>query len=277
MRRPLALSLLLCAPVLHATAQDADEPIVFLTFYGGFSTGQHLWQVNQPLCVWQTVIGGYQCESGPSGTVNDTLTLSRHISTGWMAGIGMTRYFSRHLGGRVDLWFADESIADACSAPGGFQPDSDQKNLQTCTHFTADHQSLSSVGLAASALLRPFPSGQFSPYLRAGAGLVIPTGETLSASGDFFANGRSLDRQMVVDSSGQGLRPYGVLAVGLQTGAGPTSRFQVEVSDALVPVDRITGPANSNGQAPHSRSLRHNFSATMGISLVLSGRRGHRY
>lgn len=277
MRRALALLLVVSSPLLAAVAQGAGEPIVSLTIYGGLSTGQHLWQVNQPLCVWQTVPGGYQCESGPSGTVNDTLTLSRHVSTGFMAGIGVTKYFAPRLGGRLDLWFAQESIADACAPTAGFQADSDQKNEQTCAHFSADNESLNLIGLSASGLLRPFPNSPVSPYLRLGAGLVIPVGETLSASGDFVANGRDLDRQMIADSSGQGLRPYGLVALGLQSGSGASSRFQLEVSDAIVPVDRITGPADINGRAPHARAVIHNLSLAIGFAFVFDSRRGRRY
>ena len=277
MHRPLALCLLLCAPVLQATAQDASEPTVFLTISGGLATGQRLWRVSQPLCVWITVIGGYQCEQGPSGTVNDTLTLSRRLSTGFTAGIGLAKYVDSHLGGQLDVWYAAEAIQDLCTPAGAFQPDSDQKNEQTCAHFTADNESLSLVGVAVSALVRPLPGGVISPYLRAGAGLIVPMGETLSASGDFFANGRSLTRQMVQDSSGQGPRPYGMLALGVQTGSGVTSRFQIEVGDAIVPVDHLAAAADAGGRAPRGRVWTHNLNARFGFAFVFGSRHERRY
>ncbi|HEX4632651.1 MAG TPA: hypothetical protein VH163_02400, partial [Gemmatimonadales bacterium] len=181
------------------------------------------------------------------------------------------------IGARVDIWYAQESIQDRCAPLDRFQPDSDQKNLQTCDHFTADNLSLSVVGLSGSVLLRPLPQASMSPYLRAGVGLVIPTGETLSASGDFIANGRDLTREMIVDSSGQGPRGYGVLALGVQSGSGGSSRFQFEVSDAMIAIDRLTGPADVNGRAPRVRALTNTFSLTLGIAVVFSGRRGRRY
>ena len=55
---------------------------MLLTISGGASSGQHLWKVSQPLCVWQTVPGGYQCEQGSSGLIEDTLAMSRRIATG---------------------------------------------------------------------------------------------------------------------------------------------------------------------------------------------------
>lgn len=268
--RALLVSLLLIPPA--AAAQVAGQPTVFLTLYGGVASGQSLWQVNQPVCVWQTVPGGYQC-----GPTTDTLTLSRRVTAGLSAGVGIATYFDPHLGGRVDFWYVQESIQDRCSAAGGFQADPDQKNEQTCTSFSADAATLDLVGLAASALLRPFPDGALSPYVRVGTGIVIPTGETLAASGGFVANGNDLSRQMVTDSSGEGPRPYVLLAAGLQTGLGVSSRFQLELADAIVPVDRITGPADANGQAPHVRSMTHNVSLTLGIALVFSGRHGRRY
>jgi hypothetical protein len=275
MRRVLGLSVALLVPAL-AAAQGAGQPTVFLAIYAGFASGQSLWRVNQPLCVWVTVTGGYQCEQGPSGFVDDTLPLSRRVTTGLSAGIGLSKYFDTHLGGRVDLWYAEETIQDQCSATV-FQPDPDQKNLQTCDSFSSDNASLSLVGVSGSALLRPFPNGGLSPYVRLGAGLVIPTGETLAASGPFAANGELLSRQLIQDSSSQGPRPFGVLAVGLQAGAGVSSRLQLELSDVMLPLARITGPADIAGRAPQSTALTHHFSLTIGFAFVFSGRRGRRY
>lgn len=266
--------LLLPLLLIPATAvgQEAGQPTVFLTLYGGVASGQSLWRINQPVCVWQTVPGGYQC-----GPANDTLTLSRRVTTGLSAGVGIAKFFDSHLGARIDFWYAQESIQDRCTSAGGFQADPDQKNEQTCSSFAADAASLDLVGLAASALLRPFPNSSFSPYLRLGTGIVIPTAETLAASGGFAAAGNSLSRQLVTDSSGEGPRPYLLVAAGLQTGLGLASRFQLELTDAIVPLDRLTGPADANGQASHVRSLSHNVSLTLGFAFVFSGHHGRRY
>jgi hypothetical protein len=174
------------------------------------------------------------------------------------------------------VWYAEEDMQDRCSTVA-FQPDSALKNLQTCDSFSADHASLSLVGVSGSALLRPFPTGGISPYLRLGAGLVIPTGETLAASGAFTADGGSLSRQLIQDSSGQGPRGFGVLAVGFQAGTGASSRFQLELSDVVLPLTRITGAADAAGRAPQARALTHHFSVTLGLDFVFSGRRGRRY
>lgn len=275
MRRALALLPLVVPPLLSAAAQSAGQPAVSLIIYGGVAGGQHLWQIDQPLCVWQTVPGGYQCESGASGPVNDTLHLTRRLGSGISAGVGLAKYFGPHVGVRMDLWIANESIEDRCSA-ASFQPDSEQKNLQSCNQFSADNQSLSFVGVAGSALLRAFPGRSFSPYLRFGLGVVIPAGETLAASGTFSANGRTLPRQMVVDSAGVGARPYAVLGAGMESGTGNTL-FRLELTDAIVSIDRVTGPADISGQAPRGRSTTHNFTLTAGIAMVLSSRRGRRY
>lgn len=269
--------LLLVSPAVGASAQVAGEPTVFLTFYGGVAAGQASWRVNQPLCVWQTVIGGYQCEQGPSGPVNDTLTLSRGITTGLSLGIGLTKYLDQRIGFRVDLFYAEESISDHCGPASTFQADSDRKNQQACDQFSADNASLGLIAVAGSMLVRPFPTSSFSPYLRIGTGVVLPTGETLAASGSFFANGRTLTRQIITDSSGQGPRPYGLVAVGIQSGTALASRFQIEVQDAVIPLERIRAPADGNGRAPKTRSWTHNLSLTVGFAMVLSGRRGRRY
>ena len=275
MRRVLALSLALFIPALVA-GQDAGEPTVFLAVYGGLASGQSLWRVNQPLCVWVTVTGGYQCETGPSGPVNDTLTLSRHLTQGLSIGAGLAKYFSPHIGGRVDVWYAEEVIQDQCTT-AAFQSDSAGKNLQTCDSFSRDEASLSLVGVSGTALLRPFPNGLFSPFLRLGAGLVIPTGETLAASGAFTSNGQVLSRQLIQDSSGQGPRPFGLVAAGFQFGTGVASRVQLEASDAVFALNRVAGSADVTGRAPRSTILTHHLSFTIGFAFVFSGHRGRRY
>jgi hypothetical protein len=208
--------------------------------------------------------------------VNDTLALSRRLTQGLSIGAGLAKYFSPHLGGRVDVWYAEEVMQDRCNTVA-FQPDSAQKNLQTCDSFSTGGASLSLIGVSGSALLRPFPNSGFSPYLRLGVGLVIPTGETLAASGAFSANGEVLSRQLIQDSSGQGPREFGVLAAGLLTGAGVSSRLQLELSDVMLPLARITGPADVTGRAPLATAITHHFSVTIGIAFVFSGRRGRRY
>lgn len=274
----LALApLLSLLPILGVSAQAVGSPTVFLTIYGGVVAGPQLWRVSQPLCVWMTVPGGYQCELGPSGAVNDTLALTRRVSTGLSAGIGLAKFFGTRLGGRVDVWFSHESVQDWCAPLSGFQPDSDRKNLQTCDNFTADQGSIDLVGASASLLVRPLPEAAISPYLRAGAGLTIESGETLAASGAFTANGITLDRPLVRDSSGGSLRPSGLLAIGLQAGMGVTSRVQLEFADLLIPLSRLSGPADAAGRAARTTGVTHHLSVSLGIAWVFSGRRGRRY
>ena len=260
-----------------ARAQTGGEPAVLLNFYGGFVTGPELWHVRQPLCVWVTAVGGYQCEPSGSGFVEDTLDLTRTLAAGFTAGGGMTWFFTPRLGAQVEFVYADETLLDRCAPAAPLQPDPDNKNRQTCDSFGGSNRSLSTVRIAGSVVIRPLPRAAFSPYVRAGGGFTLQTGEVLAAGGDFVTAENQLTRVLVRDSSASALRPFGTVTAGLEVGTGAAPRFRVEVSDLLMSVDRLTGPADVNGVAAHGATLTHNVSLTLGLSMVLSGLRGHRY
>jgi len=270
----LALLSLWNAPV---AAQRAGEPTVLLSFSGGLASGPSLWRVAQPICVWMTVPGGYECETGGSGTVNDTLALTRRITTGLAAGLSLYWFASPRIGWRFDLSYQSEAISDRCSPAVPFQPDPDQKNRQACDSFTAGQASLSFVSGSASLIVRPLPTAVVSPYVRVGAGVGLESGETLAAGGAFTANGETLTRQFIQDSSSGAVRPFGTFAIGLLCGSGPATRFGLEAGDLLVPAARVTGPADATGKAPRATRLIHNLSVTLSIAMVLNGRHARRY
>lgn len=277
MTRSAHLLLAMLLTPLFAAAQTGGEPTVLLTFYGGFVTGPELWHVRQPLCVWVTAVGGYQCETNGSGFVEDTLDLTRTLMAGFTAGGGMTWFFSPRFGAQVEFVYGEESLQDRCAPAAPLQPDPDNKNQQTCDSFSGSNRSLSTVRIAGSAVFRPLPRATFDPYVRAGGGFTLQTGEVLAAGGDFVTAENQLTRVLVRDSSASALRPFGTVTAGLEVGTGTAPRFRVEVSDLLMSVDRLLGPADINGLAPRASRLTHNVSLTVGFSMVLSGLRGHRY
>lgn len=273
-----ALALLLTC---RLAAQSTDQPNVELTIYGGFSTGQPLWQIGKlPLCVWEVAVGGYQCEQVGGATVADTLTLSRRVSWGTNLGIALTFFRDSHVGARVGLTYLNESIEDRCTTAAPFQADTVGKNSQVCTSFTSTSASLSVVALSGSVELRTSARRQLSPYVRIGGGVGIQLGETLAASGTFIdpsMASQPLQRTLVRDSSSDALRPFVEFALGLTSGIGSGSRFRLEVSDVLVPLQRLTGPVDASGAAPHASRFFNNFSLTLGIDLVLASHHGRRY
>lgn len=261
--------------------QSADQPTVALTFYGGLATGQPLWRIGrQPLCVWQTVVGGYQCEQGGSATVNDTLTLSRRATLGTNLGMAVTFFRSSHVGFRIALSYLNESLEDQCTPAVPFQTDSVRKNAQVCDSFSSSNASLSIITLSGGVEFRVAAQHAISPYVRIGGGLALQSGETLAASGTFFdpnVPGQPIERAIVSDSSASAIRPYVEFGLGLTSGIGRESRFRLELSDALVPLEQLTGPADASGRASRGMRLFNNPSLTLGIDLVLGSHHGRRY
>jgi hypothetical protein len=51
----------------------------------------------------------------------------------------------------------------------------------------------------------------------------------------------------------------------------------MELQDALVPLERLIGPANDFGQAPHESKVYHHIALTIGLDVVLEHKRGRRY
>jgi opacity protein-like surface antigen len=281
MRLPAQLLLVALFAPCYGAAQSTDQPNVSVTFYGGFSTGQALWQVRKlPLCVWEVAVGGYQCEQAGGTTVADTLTLNRRVSLGTNVGIALTLFHDSHVGARIGLTYLNESIENRCTTAAPFQADTIGKNSQVCSSFSSTSASLSVVALSGSAELRLLARSQFSPYVRIGGGVGIQLGETLAASGTFVDQGvttQPLERSLVRDSSSDALRPFLEFALGLTSGIGSGSRFRLELSDMLVPLQRLTGPVDASGAAPHAARFFNNFSFTLGIDLVLGSHHGRRY
>lgn len=226
------------------------------------------------------MVGGYQCEQAGSATVNDTLTLSRRATWGTNLGIAVTFFSSSHIGVRVGLSYLNESLEDRCTPAVPFQADSVRKNAQVCDSFSSSTASLSMITLSGSAEFRVAARHAISPYARIGAGLAIQSGETLTASGTFLdpnLPGQPLERSLVSDSSSGAVRPYVEFGLGLTSGVGSGSRFRLELSDAVIPLEALTGPADASGRAPRATRLSNNFSLTLGIDLILGSHHGRRY
>jgi len=270
------LAVLIVLPRL-AAGQSGNETKTALMLYGGLVVGQRLSTVRQqPLCVLMTVPGGYQCEQGGSGPVNDTLAISRKVGAGELIGVGFGTFPYRHTGFRIDVFYSHQSIENQCSPNSAFQPDSQAKNQQVCDDFSATNSETNTLGLAGSVVLRASPGRMISPYIRVGTGLGLRWGEVLAVAGDFSDQGRPLERSIVRDSSAQSVLGFFSMAVGLTSGSQGTS-FRVELGDLYSPIERATGPADDSGHAPHGSVWRHSLSLVLGVDIVLDFKSGHRY
>lgn len=260
-----------------ASCQKGSESRTAVILYGGLSVGTGLSSVpRQPLCVFVTVPGGYQCEQSGGTIVNDTLTITRKVGVGTAVGIGFITFPRSHVGLRADLLYVHQTLEDHCAPISAFQPDSQAKNEQVCNDFTAKNAETNVVGLAGSVVLRTAPGGALVPYVRLGGGFGVRWGEVLAVAGNFLDNGTPLERYIVRDSSSESVIGFVTASLGVNSGSGGTG-FRFELSDLFVPIQRATGPATPSGEAPHGMVFRHSFSVTIGVDIILDSQSGHRY
>jgi len=225
---------------------------------------------------------GFQCEQTGSSTVYDTLGLERRVGEGYAVGVAFTKYHGAHLGLRLGFDFMHEALRNSCQPTSPFQPDSMEKNSQVCASYATNGGSLDVAALSGTLLFRVSATHAISPYVGLGVGLAATMGETLAASGAFQYRGQALDRPLVRDSSADAVRPVGRLEFGLTVGSGTSSRVRLSVTDYLVSLERLLGPAPQTASglpesAPHSTGFRHTFVMTLGLDFVLESRPGHRY
>lgn len=289
------LTFALCALALvpaAVPAQTGDQTNLVLSIFGGVVAGHSLWSVpRQPLCVLNGSGGNYNgCEqySNPpdSGNLSDTLSFARDVSSSVILGASVSLFPNSHVGFQGEIYYLGLSYDDRCRNVGPpYQSDPENKNQQLCNSFGATGASASAVSFIGGITLRAAPHHAISPYIRAGVGLTSYSGGTLSVSGQFVANGTDpvtglpivVSRTVVVDTTPK------TTSWTLQFGAGITSRLspgyqlRLELRDAVLPLERLVGPANDFGQAPHETKIYHHLGLIIGLDVVLEHRRSHRY
>ncbi|HYK11515.1 MAG TPA: hypothetical protein VEV39_12000 [Gemmatimonadales bacterium] len=281
---------LVSAPAAVQAQENSGQTNLVLSIFGGISAGHSLWSIaRQPLCVLQGSGGNYSgCEqfvSGPdSGNLSDTLSFARDVSSSLMLGATVSLFPNSHIGFQGEIYYLGLSFDDRCANAGApYQSDPENKNEQLCNSFSATGASASAVSFIGGVVLRASPHHAISPYLRAGVGLTSYSGGTLSVTGQFAvtdpATGQLVlvNRAVVVDTTPK------TTSWTLQFGAGITARmspgyqFRMELRDAVVPLERLIGPANDFGQAPHETKIYHHLGLIVGLDVVLEHRRSHRY
>lgn len=279
------------APAAVRAQENEGQTNLVLSLFGGISAGHSLWSIaRQPLCVLMGSGGNYtgcqQVVTSPtdSGNLSDTLSFARDVSSSVMLGAMVSLFPNSHIGFQGEIYYLGLSFDDRCSNVGApYQNDPENKNQQLCNSFGATGASASAVSFIGGVVLRASPHHAISPYLRAGVGLTTYTGGTLSVTGQFAVTDPSsgqlvlINRAVVVDTTPK------TTSWTLQFGAGITARmspgyqFRMELRDAVLPLERLIGPANDFGQAPHETKIYHHLGLTVGLDVVLEHRRGHRY
>lgn len=278
-RRSSVLFAFLLVPAVLA-AQTGDQTNLVLSIYGGVSAGHSLWSLpRQPICVIQ----GDACEQNSSGNVEDTLALGRDISSSVILGAAVSYFKNPHIGFQAEIYYLGLTFDDRCRPVSPYQPDADNKNQQICDSFASTGASAGAVTFLGGVVFRAAPRSVISPYIRTSVGLTAYNGGTLGASGDFASVDPSSGaltvtaRDIVVDTTPKTTSWTFQAAAGFTTRFSPGYQFRLEIRDAILPLERLVGPANDRGIAPHETQIYHHIALTVGLDVVLERRRGRRY
>ena len=257
-----------------AAAQTGSQPQLVLSIIGGVTTSGNLWSIDrQPLCV----LLGMSC----SGAY-DTLRVTRDLTPGFVVGVMGTMFRGPHVGLTVEILYIGLPLDDTCtridSVPDpAADPVYGSRNGQMCVNITRASLSTSVLSVLGGVVVRAAPRGAFSPYVRAGVGVTSYSSSTTELNGDFVENGQLESRAIVIDQHPKNVGLSAQVAAGFTEKLGPGYQFRFEVQDALIPLQRLTGPANGLAIAPTTTNVFHRVSLRLGLDVVLEQKRGRRY
>jgi opacity protein-like surface antigen len=267
MMRTLVPVALFLVPQL-STAQTPSQPTLLLTAYLGVASGHALWNVDrQPVC---------QLAGGPpiftcSGQT-DTMGLTRDVSSSIGAGLAIAYFPARVVGLEVDINYLGLPFDTNCRAIKV----TDSKNQELCNTITASSLSSSSISFDFGVIARAVPGG-FSPYARAGIGILASSGSSVEVVGSFTQGSTVYSRSVIVDDHPRRGSAAFTVGGGVMAALGPGYVFRLEVKDVYASLARIVGPANDLGVAPTSTRAYHHITLTMGLGIVLERKRSRRY
>lgn len=272
--KPLPSVLALLVVAVPLASQTGSQPTLVLSIIGGVSTSSGLWDVEQQrVCVLlgQTCSGAY-----------DTLRVTRDMTPGFVAGVMGTLFRGPHVGLSLEILYVGLPLDDTCTrlsttADPGADPTYGNRNQQLCDNITRASLSTSVISALGGIVLRAAPRAAFSPYVRGGVGVTSYSTSTTELSGEFVQSGNVESRAIVVDPHPKSVGVSAQVAAGFTEKLGPGYQFRFEVQDALVPLQRLTGPANDLGQAPTSTKVFHRLALRLGLDVVLEQKRGRRY
>jgi len=273
---PLVTLSLATAPIL--AAQTPTQPQLVLTIFGGVMANRHLWTLNdQPFFV-HTLLG--------ANPQMDTLDLSRAIVPAFAGGLMATYFPGPHLGFQAEVSFLGMTMESRCRLREAQPPDPANINPQLCSSLDGRATTSSAVNISVGIIDRLAPRGAVSPYGRLHAGIVTRTRGTVEMIGYYFdPTVSTLQGAPVLADDHPNKTSVGLTAaVGVTIALGPGYQLRVEGRDHFTRLDRVTGPADPNGDPstgalnpPHSGAFFHNLVFVAGLDIVLERRRGRRY
>ena len=147
-----------------------------------------------------------------------------------------------------------------------------------------DIQGTTSPGTAVVAtmggIFRPFPWTDVQPYLRADLGLLLSQQSAIRMRGTYQdpVTDSLVDYFVYQDAHPASIRPAFGLAGGLTAFISKSYQVRMEGKDNLVIVEQVAGTVPiPNAEPPTTTSLRHIFSLTIAVEVVLEKKRGRRY
>jgi hypothetical protein len=263
---PLALTYLLLTP---AAAQTGSQNNLVITILAGAVTGHDLWVIDkQPLCV----IGG----GGACSTNYDTLRLSRVIGSSLALGVAATYFPSPHVGFHAELSYLGLPTDASCTGLF-YNADSENKNQQLCDDIQSQTGAGGAISMFAGVVLRASTRRTLSPYLRASVGIVSQARSTTELTGAYVDATGFKERLVIADPNPGRTSAMLGAAAGFTSPLGAGYQFRFEVRDAIVSLERLTGPVNGLGVGPVATRTYHHFSLILGFDVVLERKRGRRY
>ena len=266
MRTPPLSALTALAAALVATraaAQQGPQPRLILSIGGGVHTGHGLWTIPaQPI------------EIPPNTNLYDSLRLSRSIGSGLLATFSATYFPGGHVGFYGDVTFLDMAMENACSPVVPYKANPDP-NETLCNGFNSSVDGNSSLLVGLGVTLRAAPRSTLSPYARLGLGYALHAHGTVGAEAPNTPNGPPV--QIIEDADPLSGSPAVLLAAGLSQSIGSGYQLRLEVRDDFFGLERVTGPANSLGQAPTDPGWFHHISLAIGFDIVFDQKRPRRY
>lgn len=263
------------------SAQTAAQPQLVLTIFGGVMANRQLWTLNDQPFYAQTLLG-------PNTTKVDTLDLSRSIVPSFVVGLTATYFRGPHLGLQAEVSFLGMTMESHCRLRQAQPPELADINPQLCSSLQGRTTTSSAVNISAGLVGRLAPRSQISPYGRLHAAIVARTRGTIEMIGTYFDPSTSTNEGAPVladdhpNKTSLGLSA----AVGVTIALGPGYQLRFEGRDQFTRLDRVTGPADPNGdpvtgdpalRPPHSGAFFHNLVFIVGLDIVLEHKPGRRY
>ncbi|OLC04595.1 MAG: hypothetical protein AUH46_03915 [Gemmatimonadetes bacterium 13_1_40CM_70_15] len=215
-----------------------------MRLFGGAAVNQPLlWSVpKQPILVRGT-------EASPQ---YDTLALARRIDAGLVFGVAFIHFPTSHLGVAARVAYLGVEMASRCT---GVYYNSVQRDNETlCATIQGQRRGLSLVLLDLRGIARILPRATISPSLHAGVTAATYDASTVYVEGEYPSGIR-----IVIDD-----RAPGSVAAG-------------DLSDTWFGFPAVAGPANAVAHAPTTTRYTRHAVFSLGLDIVLDGRRGRRY